>query len=482
MKADTIQTVDNKLHDLKRFKIRLRYLIIKLIKSQEIFPKRVISNIKNLERTEDGAWIDNGKTTSPVEELEIWSIQVIPSILERISDQDRKLYKPYLQDIIFSILRKDNKLFLKTLDEHKRVLLKQQLYNIRIYNTIGCSLFSSKFRVIVHNKDSIPIEISFIPTTTKDLVHIQYEDIYNSYRPILADIMYYGLKIQFKIPQCIRKQVIKLDEKEFPIDSDEAEKLFTPECCIAIRILKLFKPSSLSYFSWEYKTEGKPCISPSGAIPQNITAFSSTITQTDSKILQRDYKFFYNKLLRYNTINYNREKQVITPVFVALEKYEEALKIPAIEFEKTLTYIIMGLEAIYTAKNDDLAYALRMRITTLLNLVNLKDEKTLDIIKLAYSIRCDYAHGATNRESLTRKLLKYFNTKRAKYDCLIYFLNILRLSIVTAIILDVGKNISAKENDINTFHKSLDEIMTGDKSTANDIKSKLSKFRAWFYM
>ena len=101
MKADTIQTVDNKLHDLKRFKIRLRYLIIKLIKSQEIFPKRVISNIKNLKRTEDGAWIDNGKTTNPVEELEIWSIQVIPSILKRISDQDRKLYKPYLQDIIF---------------------------------------------------------------------------------------------------------------------------------------------------------------------------------------------------------------------------------------------------------------------------------------------------------------------------------------------------------------------------------------------
>ncbi len=472
----------NTIQDFELFIKKLRKIILRLMKNNEIAPKYISKpiNTTTTKINDDGYW-EFGVSNPEEEKIEHWEWNIVPIIFKNLAKEEQELYSPYISRIIFSLLNKDKKRLADIKKEYQKVINKQTLYNIHTFNTLGCMLLSPQFSIQIYNKDNIPVQINFIPISPEDIQEVLINKV-NHFHPTSVDLMTYGLKIQSIIPQDIETKTLEFEKVKLPFQNDRNINISFRECEIAERILKLLKPSTINSFSWTYKTEGQKCISPFGAVPIKNVSYNSIIYKSDRTLLKKDYEFFYKKLVEYKVINYLKEKAVISPLFVALEKYEEALNVSALEFEKALTYIIMGLEALYTAKDDNLAYALRMRVATLLNLINQQSENILEIIKIAYNIRSDYSHGATNREKLTNKLLDKFNSSKAKYDCLIYFLNILRISIVSALILDMGKNVSKKENNVNIFQEMLDNTMIGNKTISKEFKEKLNNFKGWLQL
>lgn len=473
---------NNAIQNFELFIKKLRKIILRLIKNNEITPKYISKpiNIATTKINDSGYW-EFGVPSPDDEKIKHWGCNIVPIIFKNLAKEEQELYGPYISRIIFSLLNKDKKQLSDIKKEYQKVIDKQVLCNIHTFNTLGCMLLSSQFTIQISNKDNIPIKINFIPITPKDIQDILINNA-NLFHPTSVDLMTYGLKIQSIIPQDIETKTLDFEKTKLSFQNDKNINISFSECEIAKIVLELFKPATINSFSWTCKTEGQKCISPSGAVPIKNISYNSIIYKSDRILLKKDYEFFYKKLIEYRVINYLKEKAVISPLYVALEKYQEALDVSALEFEKALTYIIMGLEALYTAKDDNLAYALRMRVATLLNLINQQSENILEIIKIAYNIRSDYSHGATNREKLIKKLLDKFNSSNAKYDCLIYFLNILRISIISALILDMGKNVSKKENNINVFQEMLDNIMIGNKTISKEFKEKLNNFKGWLQL
>ena len=91
------------------------------------------------------------------------------------------------------------------------------------------------------------------------------------------------------------------------------------------------------------------------------------------------------------------ENKSITPTSVAYENYIESLN--ATNIFKRAAFAVMGLEAILTNKSSEISYSLQLKGTLLANILWGKNtDYHKNLLKKAYAIRSDYAHGNTNRE------------------------------------------------------------------------------------
>ena len=171
-------------------------------------------------------------------------------------------------------------------------------------------------------------------------------------------------------------------------------------------------------------------------------------------------------------------QRTISPYSVALEYYNEALDISISQPNKIISTIIMGLEALYTTKDCDLAYTLRMRITALFNILGITDTSILNIIKKGYDVRSDYAHGGIYRKQKWKKLLEVGLFENDE-ECIRYFLNILRVSLLIVLILN-NKTINNKKVDISYFQNLIDETMLGKQSAKIQIKKELKLYKNLF--
>lgn len=456
--------------------------IRKIIKNKKYVPTTTKNPIFTNEILQDsitGIW-NLECSYSDASTTKIWTDSQIEKIINDIEDEKAlKIKSAYFlcRSIIIAILNKNRKQLKKLKLEYNKIQNNETLYNINKYYEIACTLLTKEFSLQITNPYNQSINIEFQKVPFADIKKIMFsEEKYN----IHCNLMFLGLYLIISTKQEPTIKEFQLESKKIKTMVDKYPNTLKTEIKICESILKLLALTSITYFFCEYKNEGQKdgCSSLAlGLKDEKNVIYTSTIDKKKKDLLRRDYKFLYNRIIEYNIFSYKNNYE-ISPFYVAFEKYNEALNTSLNEIEKCITYIVMGYEAIYTAKGDDLSYSLRMRLATMLNIIGLKREDVLDIIKTAYSIRCDYAHGGINREKETKKIKSFFDDDTSK--CIEFLLNILRISLLVILILDYGKKIKSDKNIIY-FHKKLDTIMTGNTEIKNEIKDKILKFKNWIF-
>lgn len=398
----------------------------------------------------------------------------IAPFIKDIPEDRIKNFKLYpIRDLVESILLNDKRELNALKTEFKKVINNESLLTYNEHTKFGYTLLTKNFEIIVNENDT-PITISFQKPLKSDLLYMLKLDSKRFFR-LGADIMYFGLYVRFSTLLNEVEKKIKFDNKELPYNENVNYEVLSKENIICDIILQLLQPSTIQTYTDKTIKEGfrvdRKVIH---SVPLKDIIYVGVIDNVKKKTLIKDYQFFRNKILEYGFIN-----KKITPCFVAFEKYKEALNISFLEVEKAIYYIVSGLEAIYTSSDVDLKYAFKMRISTIAKILGY-DDNVSNILKNAYDVRSDYAHGnAEKSEANIKKLFKHFNGN--KQDCLMYMIELLRKSIVLVLLLDYGKTKNNQDSThIGFFHNNIDRIMLGDNTVKASIKNKIKKFKNWF--
>lgn len=409
--------------------------------------------------------------------LNYWEYDTCNEIKNRLkvskNERIKNVVKNYHRttQLISSVLNNDNYKIEILKKEFYRIKYDKQFIDTNRYYVYAIPLLTSNFEIKIIDSENKDINIRFCKVLPKNIERI-YALADKFFIDNTVDLMCLGLFIDISTAQILEDRNYKIKENTYK--KDISQDTLGKEYKICEIILKLKKIASINSNFVDFHEDGicNNCTL-SHATNSKPICYSDMLKKTDIYGIKKFYNFFRNKIVDYKLINYNGNK-TISPFYVALEKYNEALNIPSYEIEKIVTYIVMGLEAIYTSKNNDLAYALRMRISAIFNMfLSTKVSNIPDIIKLAYNIRSDYAHGGTNREKNNKKLLEQFNGNQK--ECVKTLLNILRISLNLILILDFGKT----QKDITKFQEILDSIMTGDKLQYKEFKNKIKKYHRW---
>ena len=156
---------------------------------------------------------------------------------------------------------------------------------------------------------------------------------------------------------------------------------------------------------------------------------------------------------------YHHEKKT-TFLTIAYDRYSDALLEKGI-FEKRVSNAVMGLEAIYSNENLELAYKLRQRIAKTMSHFGKQPIDLLDVVKDAYAIRSTFAHGGLSEKKDRNRILKRYISDQ---NFIISILDVLRISIVACIRYKLEKEI---------FIKLLDEAMI-DEAKGNELQELLT--------
>lgn len=356
-------------------------------------------------------------------------------------EQAKELYR----EIILNIGNNDA----KELAQIKKVFIKQITKNC-LYTKIticmmGLGLCSKRFTIQQKSED---FKLVFSQPTLKDFKKhtIKSKQIVDTF----------GLIIKMISPQIDRSLEYKFQQEEY----------------ILKRILKLLFNSNISIFDMEIKREGSyGGIIGFGGNIRNFINEQIVLDFDKSKKIKKYYFHMREKLKSFKIFRDYYDSE-ISPCYIAIENYEEALKTH--DLTKKVSLIIMGLESIFTSQNNDLKYALKMRIATILNIIDKQNSDVMQIINTAYQVRSDYVHGGMKRSQNKKNLLKLFNDDFQK--CTLYISNFLRISILIVLFLDYGRS----ETELRKFQDLLDKIMIGDFKLKKDFARKITKYKNLF--
>ncbi|MBD66505.1 MAG: hypothetical protein CME62_14935 [Halobacteriovoraceae bacterium] len=264
------------------------------------------------------------------------------------------------------------------------------------------------------------IKITFCRTELKDL-----QDYYSS-RSFITKYKFPAFYVEIEKP-------VKLKEINLHRETDMFHW-----------ILALFGVGSVSSIETKYSSDDSSVYnrSTSGRPSQNIR-FVYSLDEKKLKGLKHLYP-----LLRKSLIEAGFVKGKLNALQVAFERYRDGLHYDS--FQKQISSAVMGLEAIFTEKGAELSYRLTMRVSHLFKLLHQQDYSQL--IKLAYNIRSDYAHGNVEIEKYEKKVIERYG----KFEDFSWqILNILRTSIVVSLLLELDPQVGK----VDTFQKSIDSSM-----------------------
>lgn len=376
-------------------------------------------------------------------------------------------YAEFASKIINSLLNSHLENIKEIKKDFVRHIENKTEYSVYESSILGVFLHSNPVEIEIKNLNDKPAIIELIPVKIDEIESLIYK------KPLLQfNLEYYGLKAKFKIDKTVGYTSYYENKEEH----------------LLLNILKLFFVANTKVLNWRIYTEPKEaqlCSYLSEGHNYKLP-FRKILKKAEVNLLLKYYKEFREYLIKHNIFNYliydrdldkyvsnDYRIQAISPYSVAIEYYNEALDIPLDKPNKIISTIIMGLEALFTTPDCDLAYTLRMRITTLFNVLNIANIDALNVINKGYSVRSDYAHGGTEREKRWKKLLRVgqFNDTE---ECVYYFLNVLRISVLIALILE-NDNL-----DITSMQELIDSIMLGDLKKKAYLKRKLTLYKNLF--
>lgn len=186
----------------------------------------------------------------------------------------------------------------------------------------------------------------------------------------------------------------------------------------------------------------------------------SYIKRSEISKLKAFFKVFY-PYVPDDIFNFDSIK--LTPVAIANNFYEEAVT-KNDPIEKRISYVVMGLEALFLEDNMEVSYKLRMRASKFLGLLGMNLFKIKEEIKEGYKIRCKFAHGSPLSIESRKKLEEKYGSLENLVQNL---LNYLRLAIILNIFMKKSKK---------AFAKLIDDSLI-DSKKSNTLKKSLNKWK-----
>jgi hypothetical protein len=188
--------------------------------------------------------------------------------------------------------------------------------------------------------------------------------------------------------------------------------------------------------------------------------FPYTIKQEDEERLKNFWKMIEKPLINLHSLTQIPRRE-LEHLFFANTFYEDALLREG-RFEEKVTRVVMGLEALLLAEQDELSYRLSLRTAKLLGLLGFDAIDVKKRVSDAYKIRSKYAHGKLLPKNKEESITKKYGGQQAFLHSL---LNYLRLLIITMLLCKIRKD---------KFLEILDFALI-DQNQDNELKEKLSK-------
>jgi len=161
---------------------------------------------------------------------------------------------------------------------------------------------------------------------------------------------------------------------------------------------------------------------------------------------------FYTKIADYIPVNLysqgDRQAGMIH-LLIAYQHYCQAL-LSKTRIEEKITNVVIGLESLILAENQEIAFRFCVRGAKILSLLNYSPIEVKKILKVAYNIRSTFVHGDDiELEKEVRKLDSNYQSQ----DFLLKILDYLRILIIVIICLSKNSEFILVKKDIINFEK-----------------------------
>jgi len=249
-------------------------------------------------------------------------------------------------------------------------------------------------------------------------------------------------------------QILKEDERTNSVIQTSGDKY--------IALLRLFRVGNVHYTS--YKMSSDVLLPPyfTGMMTMNVntnlTASPYLITKKEEKVLRH---FLNNLSLPKDIYNFSGKK--INHLTIAFDRYSEAL-LEMTYFERKITNVVMGLEALFSTDSVELNFRLSNRVSKVLSFLGQDPLTTKETLLQAYKVRSTFSHGGHLDTKMKSKLELEYNS----VDNFLHLItNYLRISLIIMFSCD-----TTKEDLI----KLIDDSFV-DNGKNNELKLCLTKVK-----
>ena len=213
--------------------------------------------------------------------------------------------------------------------------------------------------------------------------------------------------------------------------ADVQQKIWDAEA-----ILRLFKVGSIRHKNYEFysKSFSTQLRGRGGSLDTTQPANIGFIKKNEIERLRKFWDFMQEKVIVFTRLG-----PKTTFRHIAYQRYQDAILPRQENFERRVADCMMGLESIFLrdgGEQQELAYRLRMRVSRVMGKIGFDAFKIKRMIRDAYEVRSRFVHGGTlDHDGTTR--LEEKHESLSKF--LLQLLDILRISIVVTLIMDIEK-------------------------------------------
>lgn len=169
----------------------------------------------------------------------------------------------------------------------------------------------------------------------------------------------------------------------------------------------------------------------------------------------------------YNSIG--QEKDMIH-LAIAYRHYSEAL-LNQDSIEEKITNVVIGLESLLLAENQEISFRFWVRGAKILSLLNYPPLRAKKILKIGYEIRSTFVHG--DDLELDKKLRKLNESHQETKLFLVELLDYLRELIVIMIFLSTNKDFVKSNKETKNFDKKKFLEIVDDSLIAMERENQL---------
>lgn len=250
-----------------------------------------------------------------------------------------------------------------------------------------------------------------------------------------------------------REDIIK--EKSGDIFKSTLLRKLQEELSKVICLLRLFKVGGIKLLSTKMNSDSPIPLMLGGKLSShdNLTPpFWAYIRRNDVKKI----KAFFNVMLPSLPVDiYNFESIKLTPIAIANDFYTEAVT-KGEPIEKRISYVIMGLEALFLENNMEVSYRLRIRVGKFLGNLGLNSHSVSQAINDGYKIRSKYAHG----DVLSTENRKKYAGRHGSLEILLKtLLDYLRIAVIMNIFMKKSKMEFARLIDDSLIDQKMDNAL-----------------------
>lgn len=198
---------------------------------------------------------------------------------------------------------------------------------------------------------------------------------------------------------------------------------------LILTILRLYKVADVQYNSVRELSEStKNWLSWYGEkhlFSNHHYIFGSYLTRKDIPKLSKFWKTIQNYLPDSFKVTFTQSDYKA----IAYQRYMEAMTHPGDE-EMRIAYGVSALESLFSKREPELGYKLKMRVSRILGLMGMNSEKVYDDIGLAYDVRSTFDHGERLDSKKKIEIRNKYNAKDERILTMI-ILDYVRISLIT---------------------------------------------------